>query len=694
MAMMAKMRSLAPAFILTVGGLFVLFMVISDSNVLEAIGGSTNNIGVVNGVEISYQEFQQNLEQQREMMRQQSGEDLTEEQSEQLRDQVWDSMVSNILFQQLIDEYGLTVSDDEVRDIILGENPPEFLRQSFIDSLGNFNRQLYEQAIFDPQNREILVQVEESVKQNRLREKLVSLIGASITVGEDEVKRRYIDQNINLNVEYALFEISAVSDDQITVTDDDLMKYYEGNKHQYKMGAQRKLRYVLFPNSPSAEDSNMIRKNLENIVNRIETDTMDFRELINIYSEQPYSRDTLSAAYLSSEIITVLNTASPGDVVGPFLTQQGYALYKYFGTVQSNEPLVNASHILINQYENDQENLKAAEQLYQELKDGADFSKAAVEYSKDPGSAAKGGELGYFGKGMMVPEFENAAFSGKVGEIVPPVKTAYGYHILKINDRISKNYIVERIINEVKQSASTRDMMYTSALDFAYLADKNDFVKEAELLGYDIQETPMFIKTTTIPGLGANKRLIDFSFDNNVGKVSEPHKTFNGFIVAQIADAKAEHFKPFDEVKEQIRPLVIREKKYEVSKSMAQDVYGKINNDLSKVTDIAENAKLGETGNFLPQANIPGIGRDNALVAKALNTELNTLTEPFKGARGYYIIKVINRTEFNENEYSNQSANIRSTIFQEKRTRYLNQWVEKLKENANIEDNRHLFYRF
>src|SRR5690606_25835006 len=106
---------------------FVLFMVISDSNVLEAIGGSTNNIGVVNGVEISYQEFQQNLEQQREMMRQQSGEDLTEEQSEQLRDQVWDSMVSNILFQQLIDEYGLTVSDDEVRDIILGENPPEFL---------------------------------------------------------------------------------------------------------------------------------------------------------------------------------------------------------------------------------------------------------------------------------------------------------------------------------------------------------------------------------------------------------------------------------------------------------------------------------------------------------------------------------------------------------------------------------------
>lgn len=691
---MAKMRSLAPAFILTVGGLFVLFMVISDSNVLEALGGRTNNIGVVNGVEISYPEFQQTLEQQRDMMRQQSGEDLTEEQSEQLREQVWESMVSNILFQQLIDDYGLTVSDDEVRDIILGDNPPEFLRQSFIDSLGNFNRELYEQAIFDPQNREILVQVEESVKQNRLREKLVSLIGASITVGEDEVKRRYIDQNINLNVEYALFEISAVSDDEITITDDDLKKYYEENKNNYKMGAQRKLRYVLFPDSPSAEDSNMIRKNLENIVNRMETDTMDFKELIDIYSEQPYSRDTLSATYLSAEIITALNNAAVGDVVGPYLTQQGYALYKYYGTEQTNEPLISASHILINQYENDQQNLEAAEQLYQELLAGADFAEAAKEHSKDPGSAEKGGDLGYFGKGMMVPEFENAAFSGKVGEITKPVKTAYGYHIIKINDRISKNYIVERIINPVKQSASTRDMMYTNALDFAYLADKNDFLKEAELLGYEVQETPLFIKTTTIPGLGANKRLIDFAFENNVNTISEPHKTFSGFIVAQIAEAKPEHFKPFDEVKEQIRPLVIREKKYEVSRTIAEDVYKKINGDISKVPEFSENAKLGETGNFLPQGNITGIGRDNALVAKALNSELDKVIEPFKGSRGYYIIKVINRTEFNEEEYANQSVNIRNTIFQEKRSRYLNQWVEKLKETADIEDNRHIFYRF
>ena len=96
MAMMAKMRSLAPAFILTVGGLFVLFMIISDSNVLEALGGGgrSNNIGSVNGSNITYQEFQSEVDKQIENQKKQTGTDLDESQIEQLRNQVWDALVT------------------------------------------------------------------------------------------------------------------------------------------------------------------------------------------------------------------------------------------------------------------------------------------------------------------------------------------------------------------------------------------------------------------------------------------------------------------------------------------------------------------------------------------------------------------------------------------------------------------------
>jgi hypothetical protein len=168
MGMMAKMRGLAPAFIITVGALFVLFMVISDSNVLEALGGRTNNVGSVNGEDISYQEFVNAVDQQRENQKKQTGKDVDEQNMEQLRDQVWDALVTQKLLADQIDKFGITVSDEEIKETILGENPPEFLKQNFIDSLGNFNRQVYEQALFNPQNKEALLQAEEFVRQNRL----------------------------------------------------------------------------------------------------------------------------------------------------------------------------------------------------------------------------------------------------------------------------------------------------------------------------------------------------------------------------------------------------------------------------------------------------------------------------------------------------------------------------------------------
>ena len=692
MAMMAKMRSLAPAFILTVGGLFVLFMVISDSNVLEALGGNVNHFGFVNGVEITYQEFQERFEQQREMQQQQTGQDLTEEQIEGLRNQVWDALVTNILFQQLINDYGLVVTDDEVREAILGDNPPEFLKQNFVDSLGVFNRQLYEEALFDPRNREPLVQAEDYIRQSKLTSKLQSLIFASVTVGEDEVKRRFVEQNINVEADYALFDLNLVPDDQITVEESDLQAYYEKNKNQYKMQAQRKLRYVLFSNQPSGDDTLMIKRSLENIVNRMQNDTTSFKELIEIYSELPYSRDTFAVSFLTPEVISALNNSESGDVVGPYLTNQGYALFKFYGTVATDEVMARASHILINQYEDDEKNLEAANKLYNELLAGADFDESAITHSQDPGSAVKGGDLGYFGKGMMVPEFESAVFSGKVGEIQKPVQSTFGYHVIKVTDRINKKYIVERIVNPIKQSATTRDRRYTEAVDFSFVAKRENFVKEAELLNYTVQETPHFVQTTTVPGLGANKWLVDFSFENGLNTISDPFKVFNGYVVVQIMDVKSDHFKPFEEVKEQIRPFVNREKKFARLKSMAEDVYKKINGDLSKVPQFSEKVQVQQTGKFLPQGNIPNIGRDFMFTNKALELELNKVSEPLKGQRGYFLLKVTSRTPFDETEYANFSSNIRNTILQEKRNRYVNQWVENLKESADIVDNRHIFF--
>lgn len=696
MAMMARMRSLAPAFILTVGGLFVLFMVISDSNVLEALGGGRQqNVGKVNGEPITYQEFQQAVDQQIENQKRQSAQDLDENQIEQIRSQVWDALLTQKILAGLIKQYKISVSDQEIRDVILGENPPEFLTRNFIDSAGNFNRQLYEDALFDPRNKEALVQAEELVRQSRLTQKLQSLILASVTVGEDEVKKRYLEQNTNIEAEYALFDLSLVPDSVITVTDTDLREYYEKNLSNYKVLAQRKLKFVMFKNVPSSEDSQLVFKNLVNVKNSISAgDTLSFEQLAKIYSETPYSKDSISVQALTSEIIKAFNNASPGSVLGPFDSQEGYVLYKYYGSFPSKEVVARASHILINQYGSDDKNLEEANKLYEKLIAGGNFTMLARDFSQDPGSAQKGGDLGYFTKGMMVKEFEDACFNGKVGEIQKPVKTNYGYHIIKVTDRTDKKFIVEKIVNKIKQSASSRERNYNLASDFSYLAKKNDFESEAKLMNYMVQETPEFTEQTfSIPTLGTNERLVKFAFENKLNTVSDPYKVSDGYVVAKISEVSGEKFRAFDEVKNQIKPIVTREKKFEKIRAIAEDVHKKINNDLGKISQIKPQITVQQTGNFTAAGTIPNIGRDYAFMDAAMKVELNKVSQPIKGQRGYYLIKVLKRTPFDKNAYEQSSAAIRNIMFQEKRNRFLDKWIADLKKNATIEDNRNLFYR-
>jgi parvulin-like peptidyl-prolyl isomerase len=696
MGMMAKMRNLAPVFIITVGALFVLFMVISDSNVLEAIGGRTNNVGSVNGVDISYQEYQAAIERQRETQKQQTGNDIPEEQFDQFRDQVWETLVTEKLIEQEVQRLGITVSDQEVKDIILGDDPPAFLKQNFIDSLGRFNREMYEEAIFNPQNEQVLLQAEELVKQTRYREKLQSLLQAGITVSEDEIKRKFIEQNTFMDAQYALFANSLFPDSVLNITEEDLRKFYDENPDKFKINAQRKLKYVLFRNEPSHADSMLVIKNLEYVKRMAENDTSDFKYFVDIYSEAPYAIDTFSVSILSSDAIKALKAASNGSIVGPVSsTRGGFEIYHLLDVIPSAERFVRASHILISQMGDDAANLAEANRVYQELKNGADFSQMAIKYSKDPGSGKNGGDLGWFGKGMMVKEFEDACFSGKVGEVQKPVKTSFGYHIILVTDQSSNKYVVEKILNAVQESATTRDAKFTAANDFSYLAQKNGFEKEAELMGYNIQESGNFAeKSASIPGLGANKRLMNFAFENSLNSVSEVHKMPNGYVVAAISEVIADGLEKFEENQPKIRQLLVVEKQYEKARQFALDVMKKAGNDLNKVAQIDSRVQVGNTGKFNSASSIPLIGKDNAFIYTSLAMNVGKTSEPVKGLRGYFVIRLTEKTPFDSTAFQAQSTVLKNNLIQEKKSSALNTWLFEIKENAEIVDNRYMFYGY
>lgn len=692
MAMMAKMRELAPAFIISVGVLFVLFMIISDSNVLEIFGARTNNIGSVDGRDITYQEFTNLVERARENQKNQTGQDIDEENMDQFRDQVWDALVTQILTEQQIEKFGISVTADEIRDIILGEDPPEFLKRNFIDSTGVFNREMYENALFDPRNKEPLLQAEEAVRQQRLTEKLQSILYSSIAVSEGELKRKFIDQNIKMSAEFAILDINFLTDSLFKPTDDELQKYYENNPEKYKVDNQVKLKYVLFPVQASAADSKYVKQTLDNVFAKAKDDT-SFKSYVDIYSETPYSSDTTDISTFPASVGELIARANSGDLIGPAATPTGMALYKLVAKVKSDESFVRAKHILI-PFEGDEEKAKVeANRIYDELVKGADFETFAKTFSKDPGSAVNGGDLGWFGKGRMVKEFEEASFKGKVNEIQKPVRTTYGFHIIKVTGRVSEKFVTEKIVIAVNPSASTRDNIYNKANDFSYLSEKNGFEPEAEIGGYQVQETTPFNKEVySVPGIGYSKGIVNFSFDNGVNTVSPVFKAPQGYVVFKISEIIKPGLKKFDDVKTEIENEVKKEKKLAKAVDVLANAKNKIGGDLTKAAGIDPLIRTNNANDFTLAGSIPGVGIDYGFSALAYTLPLNTISDPYKGQRGAYLIKVTNRTNFDSTSYTIQRNTLRDNLMQEKKSSFFNQWLTKLKEDADVVDRRYMFF--
>ena len=212
MGTMSRMRSMAPWFMVTVGGLFILFMVFSDSRLLDFTRTQKQDVGSVDGQEITYQEYSAAVEQQRKNQEQQSGQPIAEEQMDYFRDQVWDMMVTQKLVDKKIKEYGIIVTDDEIKNTLLGPNPPEMLKRQFTDTTGVFNRQAYESAMRDPRNKQIVVTLEEQIRQQLIQQKLQSNFFASLTVSEAEAHDRFVKQNIKIKTNFVAVDVNTISD--------------------------------------------------------------------------------------------------------------------------------------------------------------------------------------------------------------------------------------------------------------------------------------------------------------------------------------------------------------------------------------------------------------------------------------------------------------------------------------------------
>jgi parvulin-like peptidyl-prolyl isomerase len=655
-------------------------------------------VGTVNGTKISFREFSDLLKQQSDAYRKQTGVEPDDETERQLRTQVWNMLVQQALVDKELIRLGISVTDDEIREILLGPNPPEMIAQQFRDSTGTFNRTAYEQAVMNPQNRQAVIQVEDQVRRQRRLEKLQSLLSAATRVTENEARQRFEDQSITLDAEYVLFDPNLfVADSAVQVNNDDLKKYYNANQEEYKVKAARKLKYVFFSLAPSNDDTAAVMAEMARFAEQAKTGT-DFVDLAKTYSEVPVNDTTFfKHGDIGRQRESVAFAARKGELVGPVADYAGIHLMKILEEKKGTTEFIRASHILLNAVSGPDsvKQIERAKALLKRARSGENFGALARDNSDDYGSKVQDGDLGWNGKGGWVKPFEQAAFGAKVGDIVGPVRTQFGWHIIKVTGRDSRQLRIATLTMKVKSSAQSTDATNAKAQDFAYLAKDEGFEKAAETSAYQLKETPEFVKGSVIPGIGMNDAVMTFAFGKKLDALSEPTPVTGGVAVFKISGVREEGVRPLDEVKAMIRFQVLREKKMQQLKEQV-DSFSKTlgaNGDLAVAARTIKNVVDQKTGPFKAQDAPPGIGRDNVFIGHVASLKPNETSKPFEGARGYYIVKLLSKSAFDSTQFASTKNTLKEQILQEKRNRLFSDWLTALRDKADIEDLRDKFYR-
>lgn len=701
MPLMTKIRESLSTVFAIFAGVFVVYIVLDWG--MDITGRKqasrrleSQEIGSIKGEPIYYTDFIELVQEAAENQKKQTGENPDEEDLKTIRDQIWNQFVEQRLFGDEISRLGITVTDQEIIDWVKGDNPPEFLVRQFTDSLGNFNRQAYEAAINDPRNKEIWIRIEDALRKQREREKLQSVLLSSIRIAEGEVIQRFQDQNIKYEMDYVLFDPNrTVTDAEITITDDELHRYYNEHSEDYKNEATRKLKYITFAETASKGDTASVEADMEDILRQAKAG-IDFIELAKTYSEVQPSDVFFKHGELPQERENAVFSVKVGEIVGPILEHDGYHLIKVLEFRPGKDEFIRASHILINIENNDSVNaLKQAKDIISEIKRGSSFEELAKKYSKDPGSGSRGGDLGWFGKGRMVKQFEDAALKAAIGQIVGPVRTQFGYHIIKVTARDKREVKIADIHMQIRISSQTKSENFQRAQDFAFLAKEGNFEKEASLSKYDVLETQPFRKGGYIPGFGPEPAVSRFAFNGELGDISDAMPVRNAYTVFMISEIKEAGIQPFNEVKNIVESRLKLEKKISRLMSIAAELKNSASstNDLQIIAAKRSGLTVQHEMPFTLSGSATSIGRDLKLFGRLPDLKVGQISEPFEGQRGVFIVKLLSKSNFDTTLFNAQKDIIRTQLLTDRRNRYFNEWYDNLKKSADIVDNRDLFFR-
>lgn len=645
----------------------VIFTALAAFLLTEWIGGNMRasggdqTIGEIDGTEIKYQEFNNQLQIIRDKMEANQQTKINESQMPMVRNQTWNQLVIDYALKPEWEKLGIIVTEDEIVDMVQGNNISPQIKQAFTDPQTKvFDKDQLIAFLKNPPTEQTIQMhrafsaFERELPASRRNEKYENLLRKSVYVTKAEAKRRYEDETMKLDLKYLYVPYANIPDSAVTVTEDQIKEYYNSHKEDYDDAASIAVEYVTLPIVPSKSDSADTKRYLTNIKDKFAT-TQNDTSFIAQHSQIEANFAELSPSNFPNALKNQMGEEVViGFVADPVAAKGTYKMFKVVKEMGLAVDSVKASHILFKTEGKSPEEKLAIETKAKEVlakaKNGGNFAELAKEYSED-GSKDKGGDLSWFGRGAMVKPFEDATFGATNEGILPElVESRFGYHIIEVTGLTKKNkYLLASVSRLLDPSESTREALYRQAGNLASsknMTEYEELTKEYNVLSLqanDVKQNARSLNNIYDPAI---RQAIRWGFEENTKAGSVSNEVFevdNQYIVMVLKSRTKKGIQPLSKVYEQVRREVIKEAK---QKEVLAKLEGKTGTLDEMATAFGDQARVLSQQNYTYITNaLNGVGFAPKAVGVAFGMKEGETSKPVADETGVLIMKVEKRTE-------------------------------------------------
>ena len=667
--------------------------------------GDPNVIGSVNGVELSRQEVSKKMEE----LRAGNPETYANTSSVQLANFVWNSFLSDAILGAELDASDMSVTEKEIYlDIISNPN----IQQSFMGANGQFDENMFKSYLAQVRdNKDVTEQsaemwtqwlsFENAVVNQAKNFKFNNAIEKAVFMPSALVEAEFARKDAQHPAQYVYVPYIDVNENEIEVTEAEAKKYYNANKDQFTQKEGRNIEYINFPLEPSQADRDALQSELASL--SLEWFSADDDSVfVNLHSDVRFVPEYFTIDQLvGTGLDTLVDGQDVGYQKGPIDFGDAFAVVKLVDKKMLADS-AQARHILIpfagatrvdpSVTRTPMEAKNLADSLFAYLQDNPSaFETVSQEFSSDVVAKEKGGDLGYFGRGMMAKPFENFCFFGKKGDL-GLVPTQFGFHIIEITDQRGANqaYKIGQIIRQVLPSDQTIQDLYSKASTYAASAQgEEDYRGLAVEQGLSLRIARNLGQfEEVVPGLGTSRRIVRWAWeeDREIGNIGLLENDGKGYVVVILTDKLEEGTIPYASVASQCMDGAKKEaKKAIVTERLEVALSG-----ASTIEAVAEAAgKQVRTLNFkVGQANIAGIGNEAKVVGTICGLEAGALSSVIAGESGAFVAITQPAQPAPTADFSNQARSTQQSL----RNLVSVQAYKALQDKADIDDMRHLMF--